>query len=99
MFRHEDVEGPRFHLADQLLECGGSDALAPDVSSEPVADEPLITRDPAPNVPTHLTLEHDGLDDVGCVAANLGPMGHERLVVPSRECGDAVSFWVTLVLE
>ena len=99
VFGHEDVQGPRFYLADELLECACGDALAPEVSSEPVADEPLITRYPAPNVPSHLALEHDGLEDVGWTVANLGPMGRERLVVPRRECGHAVGFGVTLVLE
>src|SRR5947209_17528872 len=64
VFHDEAVERPRFHLADELLECGRGDALAPQVLPDPVADEPLITRYPAPDVPRHLTLEHDGLEDV-----------------------------------
>jgi hypothetical protein len=61
---HESMEGPLFDFGDKSGEGSRRNTPAPELASDPVADQPPILGDPASDVPTHLPIADDRADDV-----------------------------------
>jgi len=96
---HEGMEWPLFDFGDEGGDGSRRNASAPELAPDPVADQPPILGDPASDVPSHLPVADDRADDVRGLAAELGPMFHEGLMIPRGKRGHPHGFRVALVLE
>src|ERR1051326_4118583 len=77
----------------------GRYAAIPELASDPVADQPAILSNPASDVPSDLPVEDDRADNVRGIAAELGPMCHEGVVIPRAKRRHPHGFRVALMLE
>jgi hypothetical protein len=96
---HEGTEWPLFDFGDECGEGSRRNAPAPELAPDPVADQPLVLGDPASDVPSHLALADDRADDVRGLAAELGPMCHEGVMIPRRKRRHSRALRVALMLE
>src|SRR5438874_5302603 len=96
---HEGMEWPLFDFGDEGGEGRGRNAPAPELAPDPVADQPLALGDPASDVPSQLPVADDRADDVRGLAAELGPMCHEGVMIPRRKRRHPHGFRVALMLE
>ena len=85
--------------AEQLGESPGGEALAPELSADPVAHQALAAPVEDQEVAGDLTLEEDRLLHRGVVGEDLLPVGREGFFVPGRHLGHVQRFRVSLVLE
>ena len=96
---HEGMEWPLFDFGDEGGDGSRRNAPAPKLAPDPVADQPPFLGDPASDVPGHLLIADDRADDVRGLEADLGPMGHEGLMLPRGERRHLRGYRVALVLE
>ena len=96
---HEGMEWPLFDFGDEGREGSRRNAPAPELAPDPVADQPPVLGDPASNVPSHLPVADDRADDVRGLAAELGPMCHEGVMIPRGKRRHPHGFRVALMLE
>lgn len=96
---HEGMEWPLFDFGDEGGEGSRRNAPAPELAPDPVADQPLVLGDPASDVPSHLPVADDRADDVRGLAAELGPMCHEGVMIPRGKRRHPHGFRVALMLE
>ena len=79
---HEGMEWPLFDFGDEGGEGSRRKAPAPELAPDPVVNQPLVLGDPASDVPSHLPVAYDRADDVRGLAAELGPMCLEGVMIP-----------------
>lgn len=96
---HKGMEWPLFDFGDEGGDGSRRNAPAPELAPHPVADQPLILGDPASDVPRHLPVALDRADDVRRLAAELGPMFHEGVMIPRGKRRHPHGFRVALMLE
>ena len=96
---HEGMEWPLFDFGDEGGEGSRCNAPAPELASDPVADQPPVLGDPASDVPSHLPVADNRADDVRGLAAELGPMCHKGVMIPRGKRRHPHGFRVALMLE
>src|SRR5215472_9306072 len=96
---HESMEWPLFDFGDEGGEGSRRNAPAPELAPDPVADQLPVLGDPASDVFSHLPIADDRADDVRGLAAELGPMCHEGVMIPRWKRRHPHGFRVALMLE
>jgi len=95
----ERMQWPLFDFGHKGGDGSRCNAAAPELASDPVADQPLVSGDPASDVPSHLPVADDRADDVRMLTAQLVPMCHERVIIPRRKRRHLHSLRVALMLK
>src|SRR5262245_33071767 len=98
---HRDmgVQRPDRHLVHQQGERLCRDAAAPELASDPVAEELLPVLLPAADVTRHHAIRNDGAHNVCFVGADLRPVRRELIMITSRKRRHLDSLGIRLVVE
>ena len=84
---------------EKLRQRRARDAAAPELASDPVADETVGAVGPRPDVPGDAPAEENCANGAGGGGHDFRPVGHERVAIARGKRGHVRSFGVELMLE